>query len=38
MSTISRPKNPEEKLRVKSLFDDIRAIRGVISLITYGIT
>ena len=28
MSTISRPKNPEENLRVKSVFDDIRATRG----------
>ena len=28
MSTISRQKNPEENLRVKSVFDDIRATRG----------
>ena len=28
MSTISRPINPEENLRVKSVFDDIRATRG----------
>ena len=28
MSTISRPQNPEENLRVKSVFDDIRATRG----------
>ena len=28
MSTISRPQNPEANLRVKSVFDDIRATRG----------
>ena len=28
MSTISRPQNPEENPRVKSVFDDIRATRG----------
>ena len=28
MSTISRPQNPESNLRVKSVFDDIRATRG----------
>ena len=28
MSTVSRPQNPEKNLRVKSVFDDIRATRG----------
>ena len=28
MSTISRPQNPEENPRVKSVFDDIRTTRG----------
>ena len=28
MSTLSRPQNPEENPRVKSVFDDIRTTRG----------
>ena len=28
MSTVSRPQNPEENPRVKSVFDDIRTTRG----------